>query len=57
MKRDQVIEYISTCNPSDLLQLLDAMIDPVAEYIGAATGIENDRHAVLLQLCEDEKNV
>ena len=55
MHRDKVITYIQTCSPSDLLQILDAMIEPVSNYVGHATGIEDTRHEVLLQIQEDEK--
>ena len=55
VSREDVLDYISTkAQPGDLLQILDALIDPVSSYLGCATGIENDRHAVLMQIQADE---
>jgi hypothetical protein len=55
LNRDQVIDFILKAKPNDLLHIIDALIDPVASYIGCATGIEDDRHAVLMQILESEK--
>ena len=53
--RDQVLEYIRTqAKPDDLLQILDALIDPVSNYVGSAAWIEDARHNVLMQIMEDE---
>jgi len=55
MSRDEVLAYIRTkAQPSDLLQIFDAIIEPVSNYIGCATGIEDDRHNVLMQIQADE---
>jgi hypothetical protein len=55
MNREQVIEFILHASPNDLLHILDATIDPVASILGGASGIEDDRHALLLQILESEK--
>jgi len=55
LNRDQVIDFILTAKPDDLLHIMDALIGPVSSYIGCATGIEDDRHALLLQILEGEK--
>lgn len=52
--RDDVLEYISTAKPSDLLQILDELVEPVANYLGCATGIEDDKVRVLRQIENDE---
>ena len=54
MTRDQVIEYIQHASPSDILQILDAMIEPVSSYLGCADGLENTKHDLLLQIMADE---
>ena len=53
--RQQVLDYIRTAKPSDLLQILDALIDPVSDYLGCAVGIEDDRSAMLMQILKDEQ--
>jgi hypothetical protein len=54
--RDELIEkFITNGTPDDCLQILDALIEPVASYVGHVTGIEDTRHEVLLQIQEDEK--
>ena len=55
MHREEVLDYIRTAKPSDLLQILDALIDPVSDYLGCAVGIEDDRHNVLMQIQKDEQ--
>ena len=56
MSRDELIgKFINNGTPDDLLQILDALINPVSNYVGHATGIEDTRHDVLLQIQEDEK--
>jgi|GEM_PF-4592244 hypothetical protein len=54
--RDELIEkFITNGTPDDCLQILDALIETVASYVGHATCIEDTRHEVLLQIQEDEK--
>ena len=55
MNREEVLDYIRTAKPSDLLQILDALIDPVSDYLGCAVGIEDDRHNVLMQILKDDQ--
>ena len=55
MNREEVLDYIRTAKPSDLLQILDALIDPVSDYLGCAVGIEDDRSAMLKQILMDEQ--
>ena len=54
LDRDDVIDFIQTAKPEDLLHILDSLIEPVANYLGCATGIEDDRHKVLMQIVENE---
>jgi hypothetical protein len=56
--RDELIEkFITNGTPDDCLQILDALIEPVSNYLGLCPGIEGDRHKLLLQIQKDEQNV
>jgi hypothetical protein len=52
--RDQVEEYLRTAKPSDIPQVLDVLVDVVSDYMGCAIGLEDDRHAMLLQIQSEE---
>jgi hypothetical protein len=53
-KREQVIEYIKTCSHEDRLHIVDALVEPVASYLGCADGLENTKHNLLMQILSDE---
>ena len=54
LDRDDVIDFIQTASASDLLQILDSLIDPVSNLVGMATGIEDDRHNVFMLVQAEE---
>lgn len=50
-----VAEYVKKANPFQLWYVLNAMVDPVASYLGDAQNIEYARDDIAEQITQDEQ--